>query len=275
MKKSILLIACFIVFSLDLNAQVTREFAYQTDTLNKTWFYNFAYTSSGVKYVFWDFKINPGTLNLYNTNHSLYKIISLPTISGNEPYYDVPVFITDSLFDTDGMIEYLLSSQDTSTNISYVRVFKEDGTMIFSEPNANRYCFFQYESSGYYISIFPTESGTKMVLCVGDSTIFYSLPGTLPSGFLANPVGSNASLSHPFPNPSSNAAKVFYKLPNGQNKGEIVFYNLQGSEVKRFQVDNTFDHLQLDNSDLPSGTYLYQLFTTQGMAQPKKMAVIR
>ena len=51
--------------------------------------------------------------------------------------------------------------------------------------------------------------------------------------------------------------KKNYHLPNGINEGEIVFYDINGKEIKRYRVDNTFNTLIINNSDLPAGTYLY------------------
>ena len=39
-------------------------------------------------------------------------------------------------------------------------------------------------------------------------------------------------------------------------------YNMQGTEVKRYKVDNTFKDVLIDNTQLPAGTYFYQLQTT-------------
>jgi len=52
-------------------------------------------------------------------------------------------------------------------------------------------------------------------------------------------------------------------------------YNIQGAEVKRYKVDNTFKDILLDNTQLPAGTYFYQLQTKKGMVGTKKMVVVK
>ena len=78
-----------------------------------------------------------------------------------------------------------------------------------------------------------------------------------------------------FPNPTSNLTRIDYQLPNGIKQGEFVFYNTMGTEVKRFKVTNTFSFIYVSAHDLPSGTYYYNLQTSAGASDGKKMVVIR
>ncbi|MBC8046684.1 MAG: T9SS type A sorting domain-containing protein [Fimbriimonadaceae bacterium] len=82
-------------------------------------------------------------------------------------------------------------------------------------------------------------------------------------------------LSSPYPNPSVNTTRIEYKLPEGIYSGEIVFYDLQGKEIKRFKVDSTFDSLSISTSEIPAGTYYYQLQTSTENSEGKKMVVIK
>ena len=105
----------------------------------------------------------------------------------------------------------------------------------------------------------------------------YGLAGTLTEGIVANPNNTQNGLmaSTAYPNPARSSTKIDYTLPNGVNKGEIVFYDTQGKEVKRFNVDNTFNSLQISTEDLQSGLYYYNLQTTQGISEAKKLVTIK
>jgi hypothetical protein len=50
---------------------------------------------------------------------------------------------------------------------------------------------------------------------------------------------------------------------------------MQGKEIKRFKVDKTFDHLLISTSDIPAGTYFFQLQTSNQNSAGKKMVVIK
>ncbi|MCE9538103.1 MAG: T9SS type A sorting domain-containing protein, partial [Bacteroidetes bacterium] len=78
-----------------------------------------------------------------------------------------------------------------------------------------------------------------------------------------------------YPNPTNSSTKIDYTLPNGINKGEIVFYDTQGKEVKRFNVDNTFNSLEISTEDLRSGIYYYNLQTAQGNSGAKKLVTVK
>ena len=81
--------------------------------------------------------------------------------------------------------------------------------------------------------------------------------------------------SNLYPNPSNGTVTLQYQLPEGEQEGELILYNMQGAEVKRYKVDNTFKDVLIDNTQLPAGTYFYQLQTNKGAVGTKKMVVIK
>ncbi|HXB41101.1 MAG TPA: T9SS type A sorting domain-containing protein [Bacteroidia bacterium] len=81
--------------------------------------------------------------------------------------------------------------------------------------------------------------------------------------------------SNPHPNPANDATTIEYKISDGVNQGEIIFYDLQGTEIKRFKVDKTFSSLLISTTDIPAGTYYYQLQTSGNTSAGKKMVVIK
>ena len=88
-------------------------------------------------------------------------------------------------------------------------------------------------------------------------------------------LNSSNLVSNAYPNTTNNSTRIDYTFPSGVNEGQIVFYDLQGKEIKRFKVDKTFDHLLISTSDIPAGTYFYQLQTANQSSAGKKMVVIK
>jgi hypothetical protein len=83
------------------------------------------------------------------------------------------------------------------------------------------------------------------------------------------------STSLAYPNPAIYTTRIDYTLPQGAHEGWLVFYNTEGQEVQRFQVDDTFTSIEVTTQDLSSGTYYYNLQTTQGVSGGKKLVTIR
>jgi hypothetical protein len=81
-------------------------------------------------------------------------------------------------------------------------------------------------------------------------------------------------LSSPIPNPSNNKTKIVYQLPNGESTAFLVIYSMRGEELKRYEVDSNFNELILDNSEIATGNYLYNMVTPSGISSAKKMVII-
>ena len=64
-------------------------------------------------------------------------------------------------------------------------------------------------------------------------------------------------------------------LPAEANMGELTVYNSMGLRVKAYKVDNAFGDLLLNNSDLSSGNYTYQLVADGKRIGSQKMMVIK
>jgi len=103
----------------------------------------------------------------------------------------------------------------------------------------------------------------------------FDLGGTLSTAVDRVNHPANTGLGNAYPNPTANTTTIPYTLPQGTNQGELVFYNVQGIEVKRFKVDNTFSTLLISTTDIPSGTYYYQLLINGNASAAKKMVVVK
>jgi hypothetical protein len=219
-------------------------------------------------------------------NHTLEKSISIPSFIVSN-YWAVR-YVSDNLFDLDSAVEYLITDLDTATlNWTNFYILKEDGSTLFFRDSVSVYSADESFFVSEFGAIFPTTQGTKMTFGrLVSGWEVYSLPGNLPCYECSNgvytgnfsPADQNkisGTLSNPYPNPTSNLTRIDYHLPNGIKQGELIFYNTMGSEVKRFKVTGTFSFINVSAHDLPSGTYYYNLKTTAGSSEGKKLVVIR
>lgn len=226
--------------------------------------------------------IDANTIKLYNLNHSLYKTI--PIIGAPVEAWNV-MYISKSLFDTDSTtIEYMVDPNDFPIG---PKIYREDGTLLFSEAGL-AVCAFGTTGPNPmrpidWNAIIETIEGPKMILAHFtsgaqiDGFKVFGLPGVYyPCGISPlNTTENRIELSNSYPNPTNSTTKIDYTLPNGVNKGEIIFYDTQGKEVKRFNVDRTFNSLLISTEDLQSGIYYYNLQTVQGNSGAKKLVTVK
>jgi len=240
--------------------------------------------TSGLKFVTVD--RNNNAINVYNTNFSLFRHIDIPPQPNQN--YNIS-YLKERLFDTDTIdLEYLLSGSDGSVN--YVRVYDENGSTLFSRDSVAMYGFSGFGANGHdQTSIVNTDSAAILILFpvngIGNNMFnFYliSLPGKLEdcccdnfTTNILNPDAPHRFTFNTFPNPSKGKTILQYELPEGIKKAELIIYSLNGIEMKSYKVTNTFKSLELDNSDLASGTYFYQLLLPDGNFGTKKMMVIK
>ena len=253
-------------------AQITLEHTYDSAFGN---LYMVNLEVEGMKYA-WRDDINI-SVRLYNLDHSIFKIMdysSVPNLNASTILY-----VSEHLFNTDNLIEYMMINFDAN-HIYHTYIINELGSIIFTadslsptvKPNAPQ----------TQLPIYNTTNGTKMILSgsYNGNTVanVYSLTGHLSNSIqqITNSNNNNLSMENIYPNPSNgNNTTIEFHLPQGENKGEIVIYNMQGMEQKRYEIDNTFHNLIINNSDLHSGTYFYQLLTNNAATGAKKMIVIR
>lgn len=263
MKK---ILFALIVQTAICNGQITLEHTYPTTPFEQN-ISVVRFFQHGYKYYHLDKTSN--TAKLYNLNHSVFKTIYISVPGG---WWLADCKVSDSLFNSDNAIEalYVIHSVVwTGTKHIYkseTNVISETGTNILSIPQGVSAEIWSTGSNGYKLIV---NIDSLYTLSLEEIRV-YSLIGALPTGVKSHP--NIEDLSSPFPNPSSGKVTIAYQIPEGQSTSEIVIYDIQGKELKRYQVDKAFSTLEIDNSDLPSGTYLYQL---AGSNQAKKMIIIK
>jgi hypothetical protein len=277
MKKITFILFC--ILAVNAKGQITLEHTYTSAGSliafpNYQQLYITKLEVDGEKYVFVD-RANK-EVKFYNFNHTLWKTISYAgtiDLNSGSNTRDI-LYISQHLFDTDDEIEFLYD--DIDGLIAVTQIVNEDGSILFTENDAGPWVKINFPQP--QLPIYNTSSGTKMILSLGNGDAnVYSLAGTLSSGIVANPNSEFNQLrtSFAYPNPTNSSTKIDYTLPNGITKGEIVFYDTQGKEVKRFNVDNTFNSLLVSTEDLQSGTYYYSLQTRQGVSGAKKLVTVK
>ena len=273
MKKYLLI--ALIAFGINAKAQITLEHKYDSASDYKNNILMIVkFELLGERYV----KINRtgNYISIYDLNHSLTKTISLATFPPSVGHFMI-LYMSQLLFDTDAAIEFLYGYSDAN-GVNHTRIYKEDGTCIFIADSL--YSWNELTIPIEQVTIYNTQQGTKMILShdgTNNQAWVYGLPGTLTTAIQNSNLQmlQAQGISNPYPNPTNNNTRVDYTLPNGVYQGEIVFYDLQGKEIKRFKVDRTFDSLLISTTDIPAGTYYYQLQTSSQASGGKKLVVVK
>jgi hypothetical protein len=242
-----LLVVIFAVFN--LNAQVTLEKKYDFSTSVVK------LETLGYKYYLMD--VPNSQCRLYNTDHSLFKIIpcSVPV----DCYLSDIRYISEKLFDTDAGLELVYSWYKyvpTTSSYYYLygsKVANEDGSEIVKIDGA-QYCYINQTGSNtfkmlaycYDYSAYPEKIWTNI----------YNLPGTVVSAQYLNQK-TPEFLLNAFPNPASKTVTVKYELPDDVSTAKLLLVDNSGRPVNKFTIDNHIDHLELDITHLSSGVYYY------------------
>jgi len=275
MSRKLLLIALLGVLFCpgQSDAQITLDHAYPTSTAD---LYMVNFELSGPKYVLKSQDSGSRYLKLYNLNHSLWKTIDCNPFRTVKRTNNATVFlfgsfyISETLFDCDTNIEFIYTSQAGGLlDRSIVDIYNEHGMMLFSSDSTD--LPMNYGTGLVYLlqqrPIYNTPGGAKMLLDknvrVGSNWVTTPLVYNLPCTLSVGVGGLNKQAAGPdlsvVPNPQYYESTIRYTLPEGLDRAEIVVSNMEGKELKRYQVDNTFDSIFIGHSDLPAGTYLYSL----------------
>lgn len=255
------------------NAQLAFQNFYPAHSRNQFVFEVVDLLLSGKKYCLIDIVANQVTL--YNLNHSVWKTITPPTVSGYQwgAYTGNVGNISENLFKIDNKVDLWLPYHISSSTYQKLIVFDETGTIISTVDSASQF-FIRNIGLDSFVALVYKDSGT----------VVYGLPGKLPchacstAPGLGMPIndgsGFGSSLSETMPNPSSSITKIEYNIPTGST-GVIRIFDQVGRQMKSYIVDSHFDYITIDNTELPPGVYYYNLTTNSNQTTAKKMVVIR
>jgi hypothetical protein len=284
MKTKILLTALLFAFINVTHAQITVDHVYNTGGLMKS----FKLANSGLKY--FNVHYAGGSINtadyftLYNPDYSIFKTINVPQVS-NTRATEIS-FVSETLFDTDTLIEYMLYYQIVPGNFPYrVKILNENGSVLLDVDSAN---FTGGSSSDLYLGyyqqpIFPNGGQTKLYLYNYNytKTTVYNLPGQLAclecdggviTGLVQQPsLMSEEKGSIAFPNPSTDYVKIKYTLPSKFNHAFINLYDVTGNLVKKKEIDRAYNEIYISNEEIKQGAYIYQIVVDDKVISSSKI----
>lgn len=268
--KKIFLYTFLFAFTFSVQAIITPEKTYNyicsSTMLNETDYKLFAM----------DLTLNK--CRIYNTDHSVYKTISLDIPDGMY-LYDIR-FVTENLFDTDAGIEllyvyyeYIVTDASTSSGYYnyYTKVRDDDGSEIFSVDGGLYSYMYRINATDYRMFIYSYDYSSWPY---DMKTSIFELPG-YPYLLKSEEVSSkSASIGDAYPNPASNFVTVNYTLPDGVSEASLKIYDMGGAIMKTYRVDQTFNSLRLDAGTLLPGTYLY-FIESEGRKSESKQLIVK
>ncbi|MGN0032663.1 MAG: T9SS type A sorting domain-containing protein [Candidatus Limimorpha sp.] len=235
MKKLLLFISCCLMGVL-ANAQISLEHSFEGYPV----FYD-------GKYLIFD-NVSK-TLNIYNLDYSLYKMVNISVPDGYSLSISVS-FPSKHLFNSDDKMEFLITAYNFASISGILLVLNEDGDVVHTISDDNKALFPHsiVENNGdFKLIVYGLDSQQKYHTCV------YSLPGTYES------VDSdNADVnSLCYPNPAKDFVRLHYTMKKGAT-GVLKVFDANGVLVDEKSVGSDFDEIILDVSNYPSGIYIYE-----------------
>ena len=231
------------------------------------------------------------TVSFYNLDYSFWKRIICPYVLGSFIDYDIVgstyiAFIyypSETLFNTDPLLEVAVGYYNNTGGAGKIYIINETGAIVDSIVNVTFSYFNLYARAMKVYDVDTLGIGFQAVVNTPTGVAIYNLPGTLPcSTCSGNGLGvakveksKDGIQTQPLPNPSSTQVKITFTLPQGVNQANLVLYSTTGQKIRSFVVDNTFGYILLDNSQLASGVYYYNIEANGIVSSTQKMVVIK
>ena len=222
-------------------------------------------------YKFYVMDVANSQCRLYNTDHSLWKTINL-SLPANYYLYDIR-YVTENLFNTDNSIEVIYVSYMYNSTLAYytydTRIASETGTVLLSIPG------------GGYSDIYPSQNGSKLFVWVYDysltpstvNTMVYAIPGQITTDVAKIQVKGPGPLGKAFPNPASDVVTIPFTLPENVTQAELKLFSANGTLVRSFSIDHSFENLILQTNDLVAGMYLYRIESANFKSDGYKLTI--
>jgi hypothetical protein len=286
MKYLLLYVIGFGALGYVANGQITLEHTYSLEISDYSLHPNARFINlekSGKKILF----IPDSTkIELYNTDHTIWKTINIPRVPGYKPQYMPVGLISERLFDLDDKIEYVHQVVDNSGNLKLL-VYNETGDLVhdFGTYKSNigvPMLDLAKDNDGKFkllVKWFTMPSGAEMW-----HTGIYSLPGSIPC---ADDCGQGGTLgtdeinsmrqfgSEAIPNPSQDKVTITYQLPSGVASPFLQVFSSGGQLMKTVQLDRFAERVTISNAGLPTGAYYYHIVADGKQVSSGKMVLLR
>lgn len=235
---------------------LSSGFAYGQIPPEHTYSYSGTYTKLSVSgYKFYLMDVALAQCRVYNTNHILWKTLSL-SVPANNYLYDLK-YLSEGLFTSDNSLSlgYVYYIYD-ETNAYYTfnaRIVKENGTELLSIPGCQYMEVMNLENDGLKLVAYCYDYSVNPYTI---QTRIYSLPGQLTA--TENP-GLPGSHKLPYPNPAIDFITIQYSLPDNSTTGEIVITDMQGKLIDKLVVNSYTERITLPTFKYQSGVYNYSV----------------
>lgn len=219
-------------------------------------------------------------LELYNTDLSLIASIDIPVEYVGSGQYNL-FHPSRTLFDCDSTnIEYLISYGSINMSEAYVKIIRDDGTVIFDLPEH----IFADETiisanPSYNASMVEDDQGVVFAffddIFPGAATSLYRSCGSIPKNcrpcnINGISVGENG-ISPPlndyllYPNPGNNQFAIEYDLAKTYSEARLTLVNMNGQVVLEKKVGPSMNYILVNTSNLASGRYQVVLSAEEGV----------
>ncbi len=208
------------------------DFAFNTNS--ETWYYTLDWASNEVK--------------IYDSSHNIYKTVSINL--ENDYKMRNLYFATDKLFNSNSKIEFLISSNQTSSPYqSSLKLFDEDGNLLFDFGNSRGIKLFKTSDNEYKLLTAQNALNSNEI-----SYKVYSLSGTL---FINQQNLINKTIIQ-FPNPASEVLNI-KNLKSNENESLLEIFSIQGKKVLSKKIRQNKTDISINISPLIKGTYIYKI----------------
>ncbi len=260
MKKILILISSFLICQ-SSKAQLTLEHSYATNHTMTV----INLEGDGQKYIGSDSAT--WNIQLYNTDHSLWKTIPIDTTGMNSIIYLGAA--SKHFFNSDDLIEIVIAYNSHYTGAATfhgIKILNESGTTLQDFPTG---------VGGYPVNVagswkFIVNFSTYVVPLLNYSTV-YSAPGTY-AGLKVNDHLAGGS-SELYPNPIESAATLRYNLPGDIHSAQLAVYNSAGVLVRQSSITDKFSDITIARDDLPAGIYVYSIIGPSGTLSTSKFEI--
>lgn len=264
MKKILTILT--LIFSISAFAEITLDNTFPGGIV-----YPITLENSGYKEYVVDYYTN--VVRIYNSDHSIYKTITVAVPNGAYLYWVDN--ITESLFNTDNLLEMAVTFSTTTNSITTysAKIINENGNELLDLPDAYSLFTKNINNNAKLFVYYFTYDATNSIYTYTSS--IYNLPGTIQSIDNNSSMPQNIKLNQSFPNPCNGTATIGYSLPANVKQAEIQIYNSNGQLLRQYPVDRTYNNLRLNTVDFPTGVYFYTVKTDAGIITPKQMVIIK
>nr|WP_294777390.1 T9SS type A sorting domain-containing protein [uncultured Flavobacterium sp.] len=222
--------------------QINIEHTYTTTTNISNEGYGFVYafnTHQGIFYYTKEYLAGSNMITIYDSNHNFYKSI-------NTPFGSEICLITDKLFNSDGLIEFLYVVG------IHTYLMNENGELLFTWSDRWDPKLYRDNDNNYKLVVYNRSSSSSSIVRTSD---VYSLGGTL--SLEQQELYLDKSFKG-YPNPTSNKIKI----SNGKYLVEetvLEIFDGNGKKVTEKKIMSGEKEIILDVSSYSNGIYIFKI----------------